>query len=57
MIRLRAIGIMVHLTAAKGATKGYAYSRKRSARVILDFPQMTAHDHYGILHTDDFRVE
>ena len=39
MIRLWAIGIMVLLTAAKGAAKSYAYGRKRSACVILDFPK------------------
>ena len=39
MIRLRAIGIMVLLTAAKGAARGYAYGQKRSACVILDFPK------------------
>jgi hypothetical protein len=35
MIRLWAIDIMVLLAAAKG----YAYGRKRSACVILDFPK------------------
>ena len=39
MIRLWAIGIMGLLTAAKGAARGYAYGRKRSACVILDFPK------------------
>ena len=39
MIRLWAIDIIVLLTAAKGAARGYAYGRKRSACVILDFPK------------------
>jgi hypothetical protein len=37
MIRLRSMGIRVHLTAAKDAANGYAYSRKRIACVIVDF--------------------
>jgi hypothetical protein len=37
MIRPRSMGIMIHLTVAKSAAKGYAYSRKRIACVILDF--------------------